>query len=280
MAGTAQLRSLGQRQVKTCLPDQLTLLTRAVLARPDDPRRVRLHSGDGSPGIRVAAGRWQVVSFDALYPVTVTWSSKLGKDAHGAIAMTAQNGKPLSSDILDSIKSAQTDTALPGHEVDLHDGTWILLVINWPAVVTIKGQPPLIPSQRTSHLEITDQGYSYPEPTEKDHENAVRKYLGKVKGERDGERAELRRLALAYRYRDEIRKIRSANEITDSQVQQLFGFGLANVKTELRKKIWGSKPGRDDRDSALIRYLLDHQIIGLADVVAADRWITRYRPRS
>jgi hypothetical protein len=278
MVGTAKLRSLGMPKSKECDPDKVTLLTRDVLARPGDPRRNQLHKKNGSPGVRVAAGRWQVVAFDARYPVTITSWDDLGRDPRLAFVEAARTGKPLSLDVLDAITVKQVDKATPGREFDAYDGSWILLVRQWAAMLTVRGQPRLTEEQSGPHADLTDQGYPFPKPTEKGHLDAVRAYLGQTPGGRDVERAELRRLALAYRYRWEVRWSWTGKDESDEHVTKLFKIGIQNVKTELRKKIWG-RSGSNDRDSALLRYLLTYQVIGHKDVIDAERWVAEHPGR-
>lgn len=273
---TAELRSLGMREPTMCDPSTVMLLTRDVLARPEDPRRSELHRGKGSPAVRRVAGRWQVIAFDSRHPVTIADLKDLGSDQQRTIQEAARTGKPLPLEVLDAITVKQVAEVTPGQEFDAYDGNWVLLVRHWAAILTVKGQPLLTGGRSAEHANPPGQGYLYPLPTEEHHLAAVLEYLGLIPGGCDAEQAKRRRLALAFRYRHELLGIGAGAEESDDRVMKLFELPIQPVKTELRKRIWG-RSGRAGRDSALLRYLLSHHVIGHGDVLDAEQWLVTHQ---
>jgi hypothetical protein len=205
--------------------------------------------------------------------VIVTWRDDLDRNTLLAIKEASRSGKRLSPDVLTAIAARQFDQAVPGHEVDVHDGTWVLLVRQWPAMLTIRDQPPLDDQDMAEQAGaiLTDEGVRNHQATQPGHRDAVMGYLGLLPGGPDAERGRVRRLAVAYRYRGEVLQGFVGQEDTDEMVSDLFQIDFANVKELLRKKIWVRSTGQ--RDASLVEYLLAHRFIIEDDVREANRYI-------
>jgi len=243
----------------TADPNNPVWLSRGLLSGDFD---VKLHRETRCPGIRFAAGYWQFFSRDRHHTLYVANRD----DIPHLTADRAANAE--------RIRRVASLIVVWGDEYPLENGQWLATLLGWNASIEVSGliRRPVDPRSDAPDGDRTAGGATrYKPPQNPAHYAEVAVYLG-LNGAGDTGQGRLRKLTLAYHYREYLLGIHDAKSIPQLDVSiamcEHSDRAVEIYTTHLRKHIWPRDPGTS-RD--LLRYLLHNELITRADVYQADR---------